>query len=108
MTLAGSETALLLIADSRQCSLHVRMVGHAIGTADLSMQLWAVSGQGRTRSLGVLDGYAELKVALPAAPHDADVAILAVSLEPKGGSRDPDRPTGPILYQGNWMNLMQD
>jgi anti-sigma-K factor RskA len=32
--------------------------------------------------------------------------MLAVSLEPKGGSPDPNGPTGPILYKGNWVRMM--
>jgi anti-sigma-K factor RskA len=34
-----------------------------------------------------------------------DVVMLAVSLEPKGGSPDPTGPTGPILYKGPWVKL---
>ena len=35
-----------------------------------------------------------------------DVALLAVTLEPKGGSPNPNGPTGPILYQGAWVRVM--
>jgi anti-sigma-K factor RskA len=33
------------------------------------------------------------------------VALLAISLEPKGGSPDPNGPTGPVLYKGGWARL---
>jgi anti-sigma-K factor RskA len=36
----------------------------------------------------------------------ADVAVPAVSLEPKGGSLNPDWPSGPMLYKGGWVRLM--
>jgi len=26
-------------------------------------------------------------------------------LEPKGGSPNPDAPTGPVLYKGGWTRL---
>ena len=35
-----------------------------------------------------------------------DVALLAVTLEPKGGSPNPNGPTGPILYKGRWVRVM--
>jgi anti-sigma-K factor RskA len=28
-----------------------------------------------------------------------------VSIEPRGGSPDPNGPTGPIVYTGNWVQL---
>ena len=34
------------------------------------------------------------------------VAVLAVSLEPKGGSPNPNAPTGPVLYKGAWVRVL--
>jgi anti-sigma-K factor RskA len=31
--------------------------------------------------------------------------VLAVSLEPKGGSPNPRAPSGPILYKGGWVRI---
>ena len=42
---------------------------------------------------------------LPANAIGDDVAVLAVSLEPKGGSPDPNGPTGPVVYKGAWVRL---
>jgi anti-sigma-K factor RskA len=35
-----------------------------------------------------------------------DVVVLAISLEPRGGSPDPNGPTGPVLYKGPWVRAM--
>lgn len=97
-----ARTALLLTADSGHRVLTVRVLAAAPVAADKSLQLWAVPVKGAPRSLGVLVGK-DNRLALPANAVGGDVALLAVSLEPKGGSPDPRGPTGPILYKGNWL-----
>jgi anti-sigma-K factor RskA len=84
-----TQTAMLVTADRRHKALEVRLLSNAPVAANKSLHLWAVPKSGNPRSLGVL----------------ADVALLAVTLEPKGGSPDPNGPTGPILYKGAWMRL---
>jgi anti-sigma-K factor RskA len=99
-----AQTALLVTADSRHHGLDVRLITSAQIAADKSLQLWAVPKAGAPRSLGVLaerGGH----FALPDSAVSTDVALLAVSLEPKGGSPDPNGPTGPILYKGAWLRL---
>ena len=99
-----AQTAMLLTADSRHHALDVRLISSAQIAADKSLQLWAVPASGKPRSLGVLaDKRGHFQLAENAI--GADVALLAVTLEPKGGSPDPNGPTGPILYKGNWISL---
>ncbi len=99
-----AQTALLLTADREHHALDVRVITSAQIAADKSLQLWAVPASGKPRSLGVLaDNRGRFN--LPDSATGADVALLAVSLEPKGGSPDPNGPTGPILYKGNWVRL---
>lgn len=99
-----AQTALLLTADSRNRALDVRVITSAQVAADKSLQLWAVPKSGKPRSLGVLADRRG-RFALPEHAIGADLMLLAVSLEPKGGSPDPNGPTGPILYKGNWVRL---
>ncbi|MGK5077592.1 anti-sigma factor [Janthinobacterium sp. HLX7-2] len=100
-----AQTALLLTADSRHGALEVRMVGNAPVPADRDLELWAVPKSGNPRSLGLLADKGSVKLALSERAIGNDVALLAVTLEPKGGSPDPNGPTGPILYKGNWIKI---
>ncbi len=99
-----AQAALVLTGDSRNQALDVRVVTAAPVAADKSLHLWAVPKSGKPRSLGVLEGNRGRFVLSANAVSD-DVAVLAVTLEPKGGSPDPNGPTGPILYKGNWVRI---
>ena len=106
LTDAKSQTALVLTGDTQHKALTVRLVGNAPVASDKTLQLWAVPKQGNPRSLGLLADKGEVKLALGSNAIGDDVALLAVSLEPKGGSPDPNGPTGPILYKGAWVRVM--
>lgn len=101
-----ARTALLVLADRERELLTVRLLEtRALGPEQV-LQLWAVPQQGKPRSLGVLEGGRQLVLPLTRQALGADVALLAVSLEPAGGSPDPGGPTGPILYKGGWVRVM--
>ena len=99
-----AQTAMLLTADEQHRTLEARVLTTAALAADKSLHLWAVPKQGKPRSLGVLADNRD-SFTLTANAISDDVAVLAVTLEPKGGSPDPNGPTGPILYKGNWVKL---
>ncbi|MGX4643674.1 anti-sigma factor [Massilia sp. SYSU DXS3249] len=101
-----SRPALVVTADRERARMTVKVVASVPLTAQQVLQLWAVPRAGKPRSLGVLGAGRELTLPLPANAIGADVAVLAISLEPKGGSLNPDGPSGPILYKGSWVRLM--
>jgi anti-sigma-K factor RskA len=59
-----SQTALVLTGDSSHKAMTVRLVGAASVPSDKSLELWAVPKQGNPRSLGLVGGSAEVKLAL--------------------------------------------
>jgi anti-sigma-K factor RskA len=99
-----ARTAMVVTADSERRVLAVRLVD-AAPPAGQALQLWAVPRQGNPRSLAVLAGQDTLALDLPRSALGDDVAMLAVSLEPRGGSPKPDGPSGPILYKGSWVRV---
>ena len=103
---AQDRPALVVTADRERRLMTVKVVTNVPLTAQQALQLWAVPRAGKPRSLGVLGANRELTLPLPADALGADVAVLAVSLEPKGGSTNPDGPSGPVLYKGGWVRLM--
>ena len=99
-----ANNAVVVTADARRRALEVRLVTNVPVAADKSLHLWAVPKSGKPRSLGVLaDNRGRFKLTENAI--SGDVMLLAVTLEPKGGSPDPNGPTGPIVYKGNWVQL---
>jgi anti-sigma-K factor RskA len=99
-----AQNALVVTVDRSHRALDVRVITSAQIAADKSLHLWAVPKAGKPRSLGVLASN-QGRFALSEGAISDDVAVLAVTLEPKGGSPDPNGPTGPILYKGHWVRL---
>jgi anti-sigma-K factor RskA len=99
-----AQAAMVVTADVKNHALDMRLVTTAQIAADKSLELWAVPKSGNPRSLGVLAGNRS-RFTLPDSAIGGDVMLLAVTLEPKGGSPNPNGPTGPIVYKGNWVRL---
>jgi anti-sigma-K factor RskA len=102
---AQSQTVMVVTADTRHGRLRVRVAEDVHVPADRTLQLWAITRAGKPRSLGILPDNRSTDLALDARAVAPDVALLAISLEPKGGSPDPNGPTGPVLYKGGWARL---
>ena len=64
-------------------------------------ELWLIPADGRPRSLGLIDLGGAQRIALPEPLLElvAEGAVLAVSLEPAGGS-PTGAPTGPVVATG--------
>ncbi len=101
-----AQAALLVTADHGRGVIAVRLVGTTAVPDERSLQLWAITQQGTPRSLGVLDEKGSAQIALNDRALGSDVALLAVSVEPKGGSPNPNAPTGPVLYKGSWVRML--
>jgi len=92
--------ALLVSAGRWSSALRVKTLDPAIHAANASLELWALPKGGKPKSLGVVSGArAVLQLGSSADRSLGDVPMLAVSLEPKGGS-PTGLPTGPVLYSG--------
>ena len=98
--------ALIVSARRDATELRVRTLDPAIQVSDASLELWALPKGGKPKSLGLIfDGdkpganRAVLRLAAAADKTLSDVPMLAVSLEPRGGS-PTGAPTGPVLYSG--------
>jgi anti-sigma-K factor RskA len=80
--------------------LHVKTLDPAIHVAGRSLELWALPRGGAPRSLGLISHErVALKLVAAADQSLGDVAALALSLEPPGGS-PTGQPSGPVLYTG--------
>ena len=70
-------------------------------------QLWLIAGQDKPKSLGLIEPGKAKVIALPLevmAKMSAG-AKLAVSIEPEGGSKSPDGPSGPVIGLGELSRL---
>ena len=69
-------------------------------------ELWLIPADGKPRALGLLQADHAVTLTLPAAlsPLARRNSVLAVSLEPAGGS-PTGQPTGPVIGSGELENL---
>jgi anti-sigma-K factor RskA len=69
-------------------------------------ELWLIPSDSKPRPLGILRADRTVIIALPAelSPLTVRNAVLAVSLEPPGGSPTGE-PTGPVIATGKLTNL---
>ncbi|WP_341679203.1 anti-sigma factor [Niveibacterium sp. SC-1] len=103
VVLAGSnlKPVMLAEADPKTGTLFVRVLASPQIAPDRSLELWGLPRDGKPRSYGLVpaSGVVTLKPGRPLEALLADIAALAVSLEPQGGS-PTGQPTGPVLYTG--------
>ena len=95
----------IVTGDPLQHRMTVKLVGHQDIASDKSLELWAVPKQGAPRSLGLLASDGSITLPLPDNATPQNVGLLAVSLEPKGGSPKADGPSGPIIFKGAWVQV---
>ena len=100
-----SQPVAVVTGDLRRRQLLVHMIASQQIGAGKSLELWAVSRQGSVRSLGLMNEKGKVVLSMPAGMTAENTPLLAVTLEPKGGSGNPEKPSGPIVYKGNWLQL---
>ena len=93
-----AEAAVLVTWDARSHSLTLRRLDHLPLSDEQVLQLWALPDGGKPQSLGVLGHQRQLRLAVAQAV--GKVPALAISVEPPGGSPDPNGPTGPVVFKG--------
>lgn len=102
------QPVLLVTNDARRGELVIKVVTPQAVADNKSLELWAVPKAGAPRSLGLVpSGNAGevFRLKLPAEDTPQSIPLLAITLEPKGGSPDPKGATGPIVYKGAWLQI---
>jgi len=97
-----SQKAVLAVSASRNSDrLLVKLLDASIAVPGKSLELWALPPGGAPRSLGLVALREKDTLSLKAVADRSlgDATVLAVSLEPSGGSPTAS-PTGPVLYTG--------
>ncbi len=100
-----AQAVAVVTGDQMNHRLTVKLVAPQNIAADKSLELWAVPKSGAPRSLGLLSANGSITLPLPADATPQTVQLLAVSLEPKGGSPNRNSPTGPIIFKGAWLAI---
>lgn len=100
-----AQAAMLITGDAGRHRLIARVIAHQTLATDKSLELWAVPKDGPPRSLGLVAADGSIDLPLPENVTPQSIPLLAVSLEPKGGSPNPNGPTGPILFKGAWVQI---
>ncbi|MFM0441071.1 anti-sigma factor [Paraburkholderia strydomiana] len=97
----GGEAGWTATVDVQRARMVIVPAGSALAAADRSTELWIIPPGARPVSLGIIAADRPTVVSLPQArlAQLTSRAILAVSLEPHGGS-PTGQPTGPVLAKG--------
>lgn len=95
---AQAQAAVLVTWDARTGTLSLKRLDATPLTTEQALQLWALPPGGHPQSLGVI-GH-QRAVRLTVAQPLRQVPTLAISVEPRGGSPNPDGPTGPVVFKG--------
>ena len=97
-----SQKPVLAVSASRNSDrLVVKVLDASIAVPGKSLELWALPPGGSPRSLGLVATREKDTLSLKTVADQSlgDAALLAISLEPSGGSPTAS-PTGPVLYTG--------
>lgn len=105
LTNEQSQPVVVITGDAKRRQLTVKVVAKQDIAPDKSLELWAVPKQGSPRSLGLVAANGSVTLPLPENATPDAIPVLAISLEPKGGSPNKSAPSGPIVYKGAWLQI---
>jgi anti-sigma-K factor RskA len=94
-----SNATILVTVDSTNNQIAVQRVSGFKEASEKSLQLWSIPKTGGPTSVSVLDGDKMVKVKVASALME-NTAVMAVSLEEKGGVPSEKGPQGPVLFKG--------
>jgi len=100
-----AQTMMVVTGDAGRHQLVVRVLAPQQLAADQVLELWALPKNGTPRSLGLIAADPTVSLPLPDNATPQTVAALAISLEPRSGSPNPNGPSGPVLFKGAWLQL---
>ncbi|MGF6776957.1 anti-sigma factor [Paraburkholderia sp. GAS334] len=97
-----AQAVMLISWDSAHSSVKLHRLSDAAPPSGKTMQLWGLPANGHPVSLGVMPDHGD--ATMPAGQQQPQqYPALAVSIEPSGGSPDPDGPTGPVVFSGKLL-----
>jgi len=101
----GGSRAFVATIDANRRTIAVQPASYA-GDATREPELWLIPPDGRPRPLGMLRADRAVSIAIPRdlAALTVSNGVLAVSLEPPGGSTT-GLPTGPVIATGKLTSL---
>lgn len=98
--IASTSGAAPIAASYDRPSGVIRLAGAVVTPTDRSAELWAINGKNAPQPLGLLTtGSTRIVVAGGQRHALVDGTVLAISIEPKGGS-STGLPTGPVVATG--------
>ena len=98
----NAQPIMLVAWDEAHSTMTLHRLGDVLLPPDRAMQLWGIPASGHPVSLGVLPNSGNGKV--PAAQQKPEnYAALAISIEPPGGSPNPNGPSGPVVFSGKLL-----
>lgn len=100
-----AQPVMVVVGDAKRRQMTIRMVAQPNVAPDRSLELWAVPKEGSPRSLGLVAANDVVVLPLPEHATPQSAPLLAITLEPRGGSPNPAGPTGPILFKGAWLKV---
>jgi len=97
-----AQPVLLVAWDEAHSSMTLHRLGDVRLPPDRAMQLWGIPASGHPVSLGIMPNSGNGKVD-SGKQRPESYAALAISIEPPGGSPNPDGPSGPVVFSGKLL-----